>query len=71
MDGERLREMETLFEELQGIQNRIGSIIKTLEKSEKLTPQLKSSFANAKTSSEVEHLYQPFKVRPLKPHYTR
>lgn len=62
MDGERLREMETLFEELQGIQNRIGSIIKTLEKSEKLTPQLKSSFANAKTSSEVEHLYQPFKT---------
>ena len=62
MDGERLREMESLIDELQAIQTRIGTIIKTLEKTEKLTPQLKSSFANAKTASEVEHLYQPFKV---------
>ena len=62
MDGEKLREVEALHEELQTIQNRISSIVKTLEKSEKLTPELKSSFANAKTASEVEHLYQPFKV---------
>jgi len=62
MDGEKLREMESFYEELLGIQNRISSIVKTLEKSEKLTPELKQSFANAKTASEVEHLYQPFKT---------
>jgi len=62
MDGEKLRELESVFEELQGIQNRISSIFKTLEKTEKLSPALKSAFANAKTASEVEHLYQPFKT---------
>ena len=62
MDGEKLREMESLHEELAGIQNKISTILKTLEKTEKITPELRSSFANAKTASEVEHLYQPFKV---------
>ena len=62
MDGEKLREMESLHEELAGIQNKISTILKTLEKTEKITPELRCSFANAKTASEVEHLYQPFKV---------
>lgn len=62
MDAGHLREFQDVLEMLQAVQVKAARIINTLEKAGKLTPLLQSAFLNARTLTELEHLYAPFKA---------
>lgn len=59
-------ELRNLFDcltYLRGLDERINTVLKTLEDQGKLTDELKTQIENVKTLSELEDLYRPYKPK--------
>ena len=63
MDDTTLRELETRLGYLRNLQERKEEVTKSIDAQEKLTQELAEAIANAKTLSEVEDLYRPYKQK--------
>jgi len=63
MDDTSLRELEEKLLRLRNLEARKEEVIKSIDSQEKLTPLLKTQIENAKTLSEVEDIYRPFKQK--------
>lgn len=63
MDDAALRTLETRLEYLRGLEVRRGVILGSIEEQGKLTPELSSALAGAKTLAELEDLYRPYKPK--------
>ena len=58
-----LRKLEERLNYLRGLDERINTVLKTIEEQGKLTSDLKESIENVKTLSELEDLYRPYKPK--------
>lgn len=59
-------ELRNLFDRLtylRGLDERINTVLKTIEEQGKLTDELKTQIENVKTLSELEDLYRPYKPK--------
>lgn len=59
-------ELRNLFDRLtylRGLDERINTVLKTIEDQGKLTDELKAQIENVKTLSELEDLYRPYKPK--------
>lgn len=59
-------ELRNLFDRLtylRGLDERINTVLKTIEDQGKLTDKLKTQIENVKTLSELEDLYRPYKPK--------
>lgn len=59
-------ELRNLFDRLtylRGLDERINTVLKTIEDQGKLTGELKTQIENVKTLSELEDLYRPYKPK--------
>lgn len=59
-------ELRNLFDRLtylRGLDERINTVLKTIENQGKLTDELKTQIENVKTLSELEDLYRPYKPK--------
>lgn len=59
-------ELRNLFDRLtylRGLDERINTVLKTIEDQGKLTEELKTQIENVKTLSELEDLYRPYKPK--------
>ena len=63
MDDTALRELSERLNYLRNLQSRRDEVKKTLEAQEKLTDELSLAIDNAKTLSEIEDIYRPFKQK--------
>lgn len=63
MDDEALYQFSRRLEELRAIDKRRESIVNSLSEQGVLTPQLESHLAEARTMTELEDIYLPFKPR--------
>ena len=63
MDDSALRELEEKLNRLRNLEARKEEVIKSIDSQEKLTDELKKQIKNAKTLSEVEDIYRPFKQK--------
>ncbi len=63
MDDTALRTLETRLQYLRGLQERRDTIIAAIESQGKLTEELAKAIENAKTLSELEDLYRPYKQK--------
>ena len=63
MDDTSLRTLEERLKYLRNLEERKEEIIKSIDEQGKLTDELKSKIMNAKTLSEVEDLYRPYKQK--------
>ncbi|XP_057381322.1 S1 RNA-binding domain-containing protein 1-like [Daphnia carinata] len=61
LDIEVLRKMKSSLEDLQKVQGKIVSVVKSLEKQSALTPSLNETICNIKDLDELEFCYAPFK----------
>ncbi|XP_078676315.1 S1 RNA-binding domain-containing protein 1-like [Branchiostoma floridae x Branchiostoma belcheri] len=62
MEAERLREVQSAYEELKGVQSKAGTVVKQVEKQEKMTDGLLAAIRRSTTIEELDHLYAPYKV---------
>lgn len=58
-----LRNLEERLIYLRNLEARIETVLKSIEEQGKLTDELKEKILNAKTLSEVEDLYRPYKPK--------
>ena len=58
-----LRKLEERLTYLRGLQERMDTVIASIEEQGKLTPELRASIENASTLAEVEDLYRPYKPK--------
>ncbi len=58
-----LRNLEERLLYLRNLEARIETVLKSIEEQGKLTDELKDKILNAKTLSEVEDLYRPYKPK--------
>lgn len=58
-----LRKLEERLTYLRGLEERIETVLKTIEEQDKLTDELKTQIENVKTLSELEDLYRPYKPK--------
>ena len=58
-----LRNLEERLLYLRNLEARIETVLKSIEEQGKLTDELKEKILNAKTLSEVEDLYRPYKPK--------
>ncbi len=63
MDEEMVAFVKDELKRLQELDKRRESILNSIEEQGKLTPELKSKIENAKTSTELEDLYLPYKQK--------
>ena len=63
MDDTTLRNLETRLEYLRNLQTRRDEVKKSIENQGKLTEELSVSIDNARTMTEVEDLYRPYKQK--------
>jgi len=63
MDDTAIRELSDRLQYLRNLCERQGEVIKSIENQGKLTEELKNAIENAKTLSEVEDLYRPYKQK--------
>ncbi len=63
MDDSSLRELEEKLLRLRNLEARKEEVIKSIDSQEKLTDELRKQIENAKTLSEVEDIYRPFKQK--------
>lgn len=61
LSPEKLRKIKDTFEELCQLNTKTNNVLKLIEKSGDLTPDLKYSIENCKSLSELNHVYAPFK----------
>ena len=58
-----LRKLEERLNYLRGLEERIGTVLKSIEEQGKLTDELSNAINNVKTLSELEDLYRPYKPK--------
>ena len=58
-----LRNIEERLTYLRKLDERINTVLKSIEEQGKLTDELKSQILNVKTLSELEDLYRPYKPK--------
>ena len=63
MDDTSLRTLEERLKYLRNLEERKEEIIKSIDEQGKLTDELKAKIMNAKTLSEAEDLYRPYKQK--------
>lgn len=63
LDDQVLRELSERLEYLRGLQKRKDDVRATIESQEKMTPEIGAALDEAKTLSEVEDIYRPFKPK--------
>lgn len=63
MDDTSLRELEEKLVRLRNLEARKEEVIKSIDSQEKLTDELRVQIENARTLSEVEDIYRPFKQK--------
>ena len=63
MDDTSLRTLEERLRYLRNLEQRKEEIIKSIEEQGKLTEELKAAVLAAKTLSEAEDLYRPYKQK--------
>ena len=63
MDDTSLRTLEERLKYLRNLEERKEEIIKSIDEQGKLTEELKASILSAKTLSEAEDLYRPYKQK--------
>jgi len=65
MDEVQLQAIVDTHEQLWDREKRRYSILNTLEKDQKLTPELKTSLLQAKTLAQLEDIYAPYKTKKI------
>ncbi len=63
MDEVQLQAIRDRNEQLVALAERRDAILKSIEKQEKLTPELAQAIANATTMAELEDIYLPYKPK--------
>ena len=63
MEDSALRELEEKLIRLRNLEARKEEVIKSIDSQEKLTDDLRKQIENARTLSEVEDIYRPFKQK--------
>jgi uncharacterized protein len=63
LDETQIRAIEKMISRLRSLDERRQTIISTIEKEGKMTPQLKEDIEKAKTSTELEDIYLPYKPK--------
>ena len=62
-DDTTLRKLEERLKYLRSLEERRQEIIKSIDNQEKLTPELTEAIQNARTLSELEDIYRPYKQK--------
>lgn len=63
LDDQIIREFADRLQYLRNFEDRKKTIIKTIEEQGKLTPEIVTKLDNAKTLTELEDIYRPFKPK--------
>lgn len=63
LDDTQLRNLEQKLQYLRELEDRRGTILKSVEEQEKLTPELKKSIMEADNKATLEDLYLPYKPK--------
>ena len=63
LDDETLRKLDTRLQYLRNMEERMATILKSIEEQGLLTDELKASVLNAKTMTELEDIYRPYKPK--------
>lgn len=63
LDEVQIRQIHEHYEEYLKIEQRRTFILETIEKMEKMTPELKNKILSAQTVNQLEDIYAPFKVK--------
>ena len=63
LDDQVLRELNDRLTYLKGLEKRKEEVLNAVIAQEKMTPELERAIAEAKTMTEVEDLYRPFKQK--------
>src|ERR687885_989066 len=63
LDEEQLREISSALETLRALDERREAILTAIEAQGRLTPELRSQLLAARTRTELEDLYQPYKPK--------
>lgn len=63
LSDSELRDLNENLLYLRTLQERINTVISSIEEQKKLTPELKESIENVKTLSELEDIYRPYKPK--------
>src|ERR687885_615781 len=63
LDEEQLRQVHAALETLRALDERREAILTTIEAQGRLTPELRSQLLAARTRTELEDLYQPYKPK--------
>jgi protein Tex len=63
LDEDQLRQIFDRLEKLRALEERRGTIIKSIEEQGKLTPELKQAVQMADSLTALEDLYQPYKPK--------
>ena len=63
LDDETLRKLYDRREYLKNLNDRMGTVISSIDEQGKLTEELKSQIENVKTLTELEDLYRPYKPK--------
>lgn len=63
LDDQVIREFADRLTYLRNFEDRKKTIVKTIEEQGKLTPEIVSKLDNAKTLTELEDIYRPFKPK--------
>lgn len=63
LDDDLLRDLNTRYQYLLNLEDRRQTVIKSIEEQGKMTDELRASIIGAKTLTELEDLYRPFKPK--------
>ncbi len=63
LDDEQLRKLQELLNRLRALEERRNTILASIQKQGKLTPEIEKALADAQTRTELEDLYQPYKQK--------
>ncbi|RKJ41733.1 RNA-binding transcriptional accessory protein [Acutalibacter sp. 1XD8-33] len=63
MDDQAIRLLADRLQYLRGLEQRKAEVLAAVAAQEKLTPELESAVASAKTMAEVEDLYRPYRPK--------
>ncbi|HPM08117.1 MAG TPA: Tex-like N-terminal domain-containing protein, partial [Bacilli bacterium] len=63
LSDSELRDLNDELLYLRNLEERINTVISSIDEQNKLTPELKDAIENVKTLSELEDIYRPFKPK--------
>jgi uncharacterized protein len=63
LDEEQIRNIQNLLDKLRALDERRGTVLKTIHEQGALTDKLKALIEGAETRTELEDLYQPYKPK--------